>query len=60
LTRARQSYDDLPGFCPVGDCFANFFDVKDAGKVLEEEQRKFNWFLPLAPSLSESTVAGAL
>lgn len=43
---ARRLFNDIPGFCAVGDCSANFFDVDDALKVLAEEEERFNWRLP--------------
>jgi hypothetical protein len=46
LKKAKEIFNDLPGFCSVGDCSANFFDVEDARRVLEEEQVRFNWRLP--------------
>lgn len=39
-------FNNLPGFCAVGDCSANFFDVDDARKVLDDEEKRFGWKVP--------------
>jgi hypothetical protein len=39
-------FNNLPGFCSVGDCSANFFDVQEALNILQEEQERFGWRLP--------------
>lgn len=46
LEQARKLFNNLPGFCAVGDCSANFFDVKEAEEALEEEEKRFGWHLP--------------
>lgn len=43
---AGRLFNENPGFCAVGDCSANFFDVDDAKKVLKEEETRFAWRLP--------------
>jgi hypothetical protein len=43
---AGRLFNEIPGFCAVGDCSANFFDVEDAKRVLKEEEYKFSWRLP--------------
>lgn len=42
---ARQIFNNLPGFCAVGDCSANFFDVDKARQILHEEEERFGWQL---------------
>jgi hypothetical protein len=39
-------YNNLPGFCSVGDCSANFFDVGEALNILRDEEERFGWRLP--------------
>ncbi len=39
-------FNQLPGFCSVGDCSADFFDVAEAKKILAEEEERFGWRLP--------------
>jgi hypothetical protein len=39
-------YNNLPGFCSVGDCSANFFDVAEALNIVDEEEKRFGWKLP--------------
>ena len=39
-------FNNIEGFCAVGDCSANFFDVSEAEKTLREEEQRFNWKLP--------------
>lgn len=46
LEHARKIFNNLPGFCAVGDCSANFFDVAEAKAVLEEEENRLGWTLP--------------
>ncbi|MBI4675617.1 MAG: hypothetical protein HY741_28570 [Chloroflexi bacterium] len=41
-------FNRLEGFCSVGDCSANFFDVGEAEKILREEEERFGWKLSLA------------
>jgi hypothetical protein len=38
-------FNNLPGFCAVGDCSANFFDVREAERILREEEERFGWKL---------------
>ncbi len=40
-------FNNLEGFCSVGDCAANFFDVGEAEKNLQKEQERFGWNLNL-------------
>lgn len=40
-------FNNIEGFCSVGDCSANFFDVTEAEKILQEEQERFQWKLVL-------------
>lgn len=40
-------FNGLEGFCAVGDCSANFFDVRAAQAILREEEERFGWTLPL-------------
>jgi hypothetical protein len=42
----QRLFNNLPGFCSVGDCSANFFDVEDAFRILSEEEARFEWYLP--------------
>lgn len=42
----RRLYNNLPGFCSVGDCSANFFDVQESLNILREEEERFGWRLP--------------
>lgn len=44
---AQQIFNNLDGFCAVGDCSANFFDVDDALAVLAKEEKEFAWKLPI-------------
>lgn len=46
IEKATQIFNNLPGFCAVGDCSANFFDVEDALKILADEEQQFGWKLP--------------
>lgn len=39
-------FNRIEGFCAVGDCSANFFDVNEAEKILHEEEERFGWKLP--------------
>jgi hypothetical protein len=39
-------FNQSEGFCAVGDCSANFFDVAAAQKILQEEQERFSWQIP--------------
>ena len=39
-------FNNIEGFCSVGDCSANFFDVAEAEKILREEETRFGWQLP--------------
>ena len=41
-------FNNIEGFCSVGDCSANFFDVAEAEKILREEEERFDWKLELA------------
>jgi hypothetical protein len=43
---AKRLFNNLEGFCAVGDCSANFFDVAEAKKILAEEEEKFGWHIP--------------
>ncbi|GEM_PF-1016381 len=43
---AGELFNNLPGFCSVGDCSANFFDVQQALAILQEEEERFSWKLP--------------
>ena len=38
-------FNNIEGFCAVGDCSANFFDVREAEKILREEEARFGWKL---------------
>lgn len=38
-------FNNIQGFCSVGDCSANFFDVTEAEKILREEEEQFGWKL---------------
>lgn len=40
-------FNNIEGFCSVGDCSANFFDVAEAEKTLREEEERFGWTLDL-------------
>lgn len=40
-----EIFNRIEGFCAVGDCSANFFDVAEAEKTLREEQERFGWRL---------------
>jgi hypothetical protein len=40
-------FNNIEGFCAVGDCSANFFDVAEAEKILQEEEKRFDWKLNL-------------
>ncbi len=40
-------FNNIEGFCAVGDCSANFFDVRAAENILREEQERFGWVLPV-------------
>lgn len=42
-----QIFNRIEGFCAVGDCSANFFDVAKAEKILREEEERFGWRLTL-------------
>lgn len=42
-----QIFNKIEGFCAVGDCSANFFDVAEAEKILREEEQRFGWRLAL-------------
>lgn len=44
--RAGELFNELPDFCAVGDCSANFFDVEAALINLAEEEEKLGWQLP--------------
>jgi hypothetical protein len=46
-------YNHLPGFCSVGDCSANFFDVEEAFSILKEEEERFGWRLPETEEVME-------
>lgn len=41
-----QLFNHSEGFCAVGDCSANFFDVAEAERILREEEERFGWRLP--------------
>ncbi len=41
-------FNNIDGFCSVGDCSANFFDVVEAEKILQEEETRFNWQIPVS------------
>lgn len=43
---AARLFNEIEGFCSVGDCSANFFDVEEAEKILREEEERFGWTLP--------------
>ncbi|MBX9666708.1 MAG: hypothetical protein K2X93_03775 [Candidatus Obscuribacterales bacterium] len=50
---AAELFNNLDGFCAVGDCSANFFDVDEAIAILSKEEKEFDWRLPIeAPVLS--------
>jgi len=38
-------FNNIEGFCTVGECSAIFFDVGEAEKILREEQERFRWKL---------------
>jgi hypothetical protein len=38
-------FNNIEGFCSVGDCSANFFDVGEAERILREEEERFGWRL---------------
>jgi hypothetical protein len=38
-------FNNIKGFCSVGDCSANFFAVAEAKKILQEEEKRFDWRL---------------
>lgn len=40
-------FNNIEGFCSVGDCSANFFDVGEAEKILHDEEERFHWTLNL-------------
>lgn len=40
-------FNNLVGFCAVGDCAANFFDIEHAKRILREEEERFGWRLPV-------------
>lgn len=42
-------FNHIQGFCAVGDCSANFFDIAKAEKILQAEQARFGWELPALP-----------
>jgi hypothetical protein len=42
---AARLFNNLEGFCSVGDCSANFFDVRAAARILQQEQERFGWNL---------------
>lgn len=42
---AAQLFNNLEGFCAVGDCAANFFDVAEAERLLREDEERFGWKL---------------
>jgi hypothetical protein len=53
---AQQLFNNLDGFCAVGDCSANFFDVEAAIAILTKEENEFGWRLPiddLTPTLAK-------
>lgn len=57
---ARRLFNDLDGFCAVGDCSANFFDVEEALGILRKEEAEFGWRLPIEDyelSPTKSTVS---
>lgn len=43
--RTARLFNNLEGFCSVGDCSANFFDVAEAEKILHDEQERLAWRL---------------
>ncbi len=43
--RTARIFNNIEGFCSVGDCSANFFDVAAAEKILREEEKRFEWKL---------------
>lgn len=49
----KQLFNNLPGFCSVGDCSANFFDVEEALNILKEEEERFGWRLPEVEEVME-------
>jgi hypothetical protein len=48
---ARELFNNLDGFCAVGDCSANFFDVEAALEILRKEETEFGWSLPIEESV---------
>jgi len=48
---AQQLFNSLDGFCAVGDCSANFFDVDEALGILQREEKEFDWRLPIAENV---------
>lgn len=42
-----RMFNNIEGFCAVGDCSANFFDVAEAEKILRDEEARFGWRLAL-------------
>lgn len=49
-TCAARLFNNIEGFCAVGDCSANFFDVEEAEKILkEEEERLLCFWNPIQP-----------
>lgn len=44
---AQKIFNNLDGFCAVGDCSANFFDVDAALAILKTEEEEFDWKLPI-------------
>lgn len=40
-------FNNIEGFCSVGDCSANFFDVAHAKEILQAEENRFGWNIPL-------------
>lgn len=46
-------FNGIEGFCAVGDCSANFFDVSEAEKILREEEERFGWRLPSASAVQD-------
>ncbi len=47
IKEAQKIFNNMDGFCAVGDCSANFFDVDAALAILDKEQKEFNWTLPI-------------
>ncbi len=42
---AARLFNNIQGFCSVGDCSANFFNVTEAEKILRQEEKRFGWNL---------------